>query len=642
MTNFETFGLPAALNACLTRMNYTAATPIQAQSIPAAMQGRDILGSAQTGTGKTAAFCIPLVNHLMNDPKACALVMTPTRELATQVMTVAQQLAGRESNIRTALLIGGDSMVKQFKQLNNRPRIIIGTPGRINDHLRRNRAMLEQTNFIVLDEADRMLDMGFTVQIDEVLKFLPQERQTLMFSATMPQKIAEFSKRYMKDPVRVAVAHQQATADNITHEIKRISSIEEKYTALSAELTARDGSIIIFVKTKRNADRMATRLQKDSFHAEAIHGDLKQSKRDRVIADFRAKKHRILVATDVASRGLDVPHVEHVINYDLPQVAEDYIHRIGRTARAGAKGNAMCFLLPSDNSMWSEINGILNPGEKQEGQHQFQPRRKPGQRLERNRGRSRDQFKPRDRDDNRSGAPRQDGEKRSYGEKRAYGEKRSYGEGRPQGEKRFSGEKRPFNGKKRFDRDERPQGEKKPFQNKAVSYHDARREDGGADETRFNNEHHSGEQRRSKGEYGPEGQKRQYGEKREGGQKRFYNEGKPRGEKRFNRDERPQGEKRFNRDERPQGERRPHGDARPQGEKRFNNDRPRDGEKRFNNAERPQGEKRFNRDERPQGEKRFHDNKKPGGSANPYRRSKNHNNGPNKNSNPDKGLFRAA
>ena len=361
MTDFQSFGLPAALNNALTRMNYTVATPIQAQAIPSALQGRDILGTAQTGTGKTAAFCIPLINHLMLNPSATALVMTPTRELATQVMTVAQQLAGREHNIRTALLIGGDSMVKQFKQLNNRPRLIIGTPGRINDHLRRNRNMLIDASFLVLDEADRMLDMGFTVQIDEVLKFLPAQRQTLMFSATMPQKIAEFSKRYMNNPVRVAVASQRASADNITHEIIRTTA-EGKYGELVKEIVARDGSIIVFVKTKRSADKMARRLQADSYNAEAIHGDLKQSRRDRVIRDFRDKKHRILVATDVASRGLDVPHVEHVINYDLPQVAEDYIHRIGRTARAGAKGSALALLIPSDGGQWSVINRLLNPG----------------------------------------------------------------------------------------------------------------------------------------------------------------------------------------------------------------------------------------------------------------------------------------
>lgn len=394
MTHFQSLGLPAALNEALARMNYKAATPIQAQAIPPALQGRDVLGSAQTGTGKTAAFCIPMITYLMKNPDATALVMTPTRELATQIMTVAHQMTNRQGGIQTALLIGGDSMGKQFRQLSAGPRLIIGTPGRINDHLRRNRNMLERTEFLVLDEADRMLDMGFTVQIDEVLKFLPHQRQTLMFSATFPHKIAEFSRRYMKDPVRVAVQPDRATAENIEHEIIHTTT-EEKYGELVKELTARDGSIIIFVKTKRGADRLAKKLHGESMNAEAIHGDLKQSRRDRVIRDFRAKKHRILVATDVAARGLDVPHVEHVINYDLPQVAEDYIHRIGRTARAGAKGRALCMLLPSDGGQWGVISRILNPGSRPERfaneEHRQCPsggRNKPRRSRNRNRNRN--------------------------------------------------------------------------------------------------------------------------------------------------------------------------------------------------------------------------------------------------------------
>ena len=360
MMNFETLGLPAALNAALTRMNYTVPTPIQAQAIPAALEGHDILGSAQTGTGKTAAFCIPLMAHLMKHANATALVMTPTRELAAQVMAVANQMAG-PNGIRTALLIGGAAMQPQFKQLAARPRLIIGTPGRINDHLRRNKYLLDAADFLVLDEADRMLDMGFSIQIDEILKFLPVKRQTLMFSATLPHKIIDFSKRYMRTPVRVAVQSEKPTADNIVHVVVPTTEAK-KYDDLVGEIEARSGSIIIFVKTKRGADKLVKKLREESIPADAIHGDLRQNKRDQVIKAFRDQKHRILVATDVASRGLDVPHVQHVINYDLPQVPEDYVHRIGRTARAGAKGQAMCFVTSADSGKWAAINRILNPG----------------------------------------------------------------------------------------------------------------------------------------------------------------------------------------------------------------------------------------------------------------------------------------
>ena len=633
MTTFDTFGLPEALNTCLKRMNFTTATPIQAQAIPAALQGRDILGTAQTGTGKTAAFCVPLINHLINNPKATALVMTPTRELAAQVLTVAREMAGHYTGIRTALLIGGDSMHRQFTQLRNNPRLIVGTPGRINDHLRRDRCMLEDTSFIVLDEADRMLDMGFTVQIDEVLRYLPEQRQTLMFSATMPPKIAEFSKRYMKEPVRVAVATQQATADNISHEIARISTNEEKYSTLVKEIVARTGSIIVFVKTKRGADRMATRLQKDSYDAEAIHGDLKQSKRDRVIRDFRAKKHRILVATDVAARGLDVPHVEHVINYDLPQVAEDYIHRIGRTARAGAKGNALCILLPSDNSMWAEINGILNPNEKvPAGRFERRPSPQGRNRGQKFGGEKRfageKKFQPRgDRPFNKD--KKFDGEKKFSGEKRFDGEKkfkprgdrpfnndrRPEGEARPNAENRYNGEKK-FDGEKRFDGEKKfkPRGDR-PF-NKDRKF-DGEKKFKPRGDRPFNND------RRPEGEARPNGENRYKGENRSNGENR------PQGEKRFDGEKKfkPRGDRPFNKDRRPDGDRRPQGENRPNSEQRPNSSN----YKGNNNA---QGEKRFD------GERKFEGRKKFGGPANPYRRSRKDNK--NKNGNPDKGLFRTA
>jgi superfamily II DNA/RNA helicase len=343
-------------------MNYTTPTPIQAQAIPLAMAGKDVLGTAQTGTGKTAAFAIPMITRLLASPRGGALVLSPTRELATQILDVVQQLLGTRSTLQAVLLIGGDSMPKQIAQLRGRPRIIVGTPGRINDHLERGTLMLGDTSFLVLDETDRMLDMGFGIQIDRILKFLPQTRQTLMFSATLPKEILAMSSRYLVKPERVAVGEVNKVAVKIQQDIVHVTD-GSKYDELTKQLKARTGSIVIFVKTKRSADRICIRLSKDGFKADTIHGDLHQRKRERVIQGFRDQKFRILVATDVASRGLDIPHIEHVINYDLPQVPEDYIHRIGRTARAGAEGSALCLISPDDSLKWRDIHKLLYPNE---------------------------------------------------------------------------------------------------------------------------------------------------------------------------------------------------------------------------------------------------------------------------------------
>jgi superfamily II DNA/RNA helicase len=362
MTDFSQFGLPAQLNVALERMKYTNPTPIQQKAIPLALNGSDILGSAQTGTGKTAAFGIPLVARVLNNPRGNAIVLTPTRELATQVMTVITQLLGQRSFIQAVLLIGGDSMHKQTAQLKMRPRIIVGTPGRINDHLERGNLILHDTNFLVLDETDRMLDMGFGIQIDRIVKFLPQARQTLMFSATLPPEIVKMSAKYLKNPERVAVGSVNAPIVKIQQEIIHVND-SGKYEELTKQITARDGSIIVFVKTKRSADRLSERLNKQGSKADTIHGDLHQRKREKVIQGFRDMRFRILVATDIAARGLDIPHIEHVINYDLPQCPEDYIHRIGRTGRNGSEGSAVCLISPDDGLKWRAIHRLMNPNE---------------------------------------------------------------------------------------------------------------------------------------------------------------------------------------------------------------------------------------------------------------------------------------
>lgn len=366
---FNKLNLPAPLLSSLTKMGFNQPTPIQEQAIPLALEGHDIMGTAQTGTGKTGAYSIPIIARLMNDPSAAALILTPTRELAGQVLTVIQQM-GDSAHLNTALLIGGDSMRKQMQQLQRRPRIIVGTPGRINDHLTRRSLNLQNVRMMVLDETDRMLDMGFSVQIEQILKYMPAERQTLMFSATLPRQILKISERYMNNPKRVSVGSTTAPAQDVTQSIIRTTE-GAKYDDLVAQLNSRKGSILVFVKTKFGAEKLAKKLSRANHHSDAIHGDLQQRQRDRVIAEFRAKEFRILVATDVASRGLDIPHIEHVINYDLPQCPEDYIHRIGRTARAGEKGEAVSLIAPSDGKKWNAILQMLNPGAAREkGAHQ--------------------------------------------------------------------------------------------------------------------------------------------------------------------------------------------------------------------------------------------------------------------------------
>jgi superfamily II DNA/RNA helicase len=365
MQHFDELNLPPALKSALTAMNFTIPTPIQAQAIPLAMDGRDVLGTAMTGSGKTAAFCIPMIARMLSNSRGTALIMLPTRELANQVEAVVKQLVGPYGTIKTALLIGGDSMPKQQAALRMRPRVIVGTPGRIIDHLQRGSLMLHDATYLVLDETDRMLDMGFEDQILQILKYLPQQRQTLLFSATLPPQILKLSEKYLKNPARVEVGETNKVADRIDNKSVNVAN-EDKYAMLVRELKERTGTVIIFVKAKHATEKLATKLKKSGFTADAIHGDLEQRQRERVLLAFREKRHRILVATDIASRGLDIPHIEHVVNYDLPQAPEDYIHRLGRTARAGAEGNAISFIAPEDTLKWRAIQKLLDPNIKHE------------------------------------------------------------------------------------------------------------------------------------------------------------------------------------------------------------------------------------------------------------------------------------
>ena len=358
--NFSELAIDVNLKNTLKNSNFINPTPIQSKSIPDALMGKDILGTAQTGTGKTLAFTIPLINKLILNKDTAGLIICPTRELAGQVMSAILKLTSEKINIGHALLIGGESMHRQLKQLNKRARIIVGTPGRINDHLKRKSLNLSKVSYLVLDETDRMLDMGFTPQIELILKFVPKNHQTLLFSATLPNNILRISQKYLNNPVRISVGSLVTTIEKIKQEVLQTIQ-EKKYSELINQLFERKGSILVFVKTKHGADRIVKKLKFDDHSAEAIHGNLRQSKRDRVIKGFRSGKYRILVATDVAARGLDIPLIEHVINFDLPQVPEDYIHRIGRTGRAGKNGSALTFLTTNDQRNWREIQKLVNP-----------------------------------------------------------------------------------------------------------------------------------------------------------------------------------------------------------------------------------------------------------------------------------------
>ena len=358
MQKFSDLSISLLVLDAIKKLKLIKPTPIQKISIPLALEGNDILGTAQTGTGKTYAFGIPLINHLTLDKDSYAIILTPTRELALQVSSALKDLTSMKNIIDTAVIIGGDPIQKQLKQL-KKARLVVGTPGRIHDHIRRKSLKLSKFNFLVLDETDRMLDMGFVDEIKSIIEKLPSH-QTLLFSATLPKKISDIAKNFMTNPQRVNVGEENTPLTNIKQEIKNVNQ-KEKFEHLKLELLEINGSVVLFVKTKRSADKIALKLRKDKFNAEAIHGDLRQSKREKVILKFRKNRFQILVATDVAARGLDIPHIEHVINYDIPQNPEDYIHRIGRTARAGAKGRALTFLTDGDKKNWNAIGKLINP-----------------------------------------------------------------------------------------------------------------------------------------------------------------------------------------------------------------------------------------------------------------------------------------
>ena len=366
MENFYKLGISKEILSNLKFLKLLKPTPVQQQAIRAGFEGKDILAIANTGTGKTAAFGIPIIERLNKNKSLSAIILTPTRELAIQVCNYLKDLMGKSIKIKTAVLIGGDSIKKQIELIKKEPRVFIGTPGRINDHISRKTLNLKSINILVLDETDRMLDMGFINQIQKIVNFLPQNRQTLLFSATLPSNIRSISEKYLNDPLKITVETKENILRNIDHSVLNIKQAE-KYERLLKELNARHGSILVFMKTKHSSKKIYLKLQKEGMSVNAIHGNIRQSKRLSILNKFRKQKFTVLIATDIASRGLDIPHIEHVINYDLPQRTEDYIHRIGRTARAGKKGSALSFISENDKKIWMDISKLITSTEKNVG-----------------------------------------------------------------------------------------------------------------------------------------------------------------------------------------------------------------------------------------------------------------------------------
>ena len=359
MQNFNQLGLSEESLKILKGLNFETPTPIQEKVIPLALKGIDILGTAQTGSGKTISYVLPIVENLRNNVNSKFLILTPTRELAEQVFNVVKIFLGYGKPFKAINLIGGKGIYSQINQLKRNPQIIIGTPGRINDHLERKSLNLKNCSLVVLDEMDRMLDMGFGYQVDMILKFIDKRRQMILLSATLPPQILKISTKYLSDPSRISIKNNEVLETNIKQRI--INTIpNEKIKVLAEQIEEREGSILIFVKTKIGADKVVKKLKAKSIKANALHGGMRQNKRSKIMQNFRDEKFRILVATDIASRGLDVPHIEHIINYDMPQASEDFIHRIGRTARAGSVGEAVSFLTPKDSRIWKSIERLLD------------------------------------------------------------------------------------------------------------------------------------------------------------------------------------------------------------------------------------------------------------------------------------------
>ncbi|HEY7233007.1 MAG TPA: DEAD/DEAH box helicase [Gemmatimonadaceae bacterium] len=356
---FDALGLSDEVLRAVRDAGYIQPTPIQQQAVPLILKGRDVMGLAQTGTGKTAAFTLPIIERLSGGPRRTrVLILTPTRELCVQVEGSFKKYA-RYAPLAVASVYGGVPLEPQERQLRAGVDVVVATPGRLIDHLERQNVAFDDLEVLVLDEADRMLDMGFAPQISRVVSNVPPYRQTLLFSATMPPEVEALARRYLRKPVVVQVGRRSAAANTVTHYVYPVP--RDRKSALLADLLKREGmeSVLVFTRTKHGADRVVRHLEHDGIPAAAMHADKTQPQRTRALDDFKAGRVRVLVATDIAQRGLDISGITHVINYDVPQQAEDYVHRIGRTGRAASEGDAFTFMAPDEIAMVRTIERVI-------------------------------------------------------------------------------------------------------------------------------------------------------------------------------------------------------------------------------------------------------------------------------------------
>ncbi len=353
---FGGLGIAPKLLDVLLRLGFKTPTSIQYKTIPVAVEGKDIIGIAQTGTGKTLAFGIPLVQQILKTGKGKGLIILPNRELALQINESIQKI-GRGFGIKTAVLIGGSPIRPQIRTIRDNPHVIIGTPGRIIDHIKQRTLNLHDITILVLDEADRMFDMGFAPQINKILQVVPKNRQTMLFSATMPDGIVKIASNHMKLPVRVEIARSGTTAENIEHELFVVKK-DQKFPLLRKLLEEYKGSVLIFLRIKFGARKICNDLRNVGISAAEIHSNRSLGQRREALEGFKLGRYRVLVATDIASRGIDVKGIELVINFDLPENPGDYVHRIGRTGRAGMAGKAISFALPDQGSKVREIERL--------------------------------------------------------------------------------------------------------------------------------------------------------------------------------------------------------------------------------------------------------------------------------------------
>ena len=354
--SFDGLGIAPKILEMLDRMKFTVPTPIQHKTIPIAIEDKDIIGVAQTGTGKTLAFVIPIIQRLAQR-KGRALILVPTRELAIQVNEMFQKIA-QLFGIKTAVIIGGASMHLQLKALRKNPRVLVATPGRLVDHMERRTVLLADVNVLVLDEADRMLDMGFLPQIERIIKFVPRNRQTMLFSATIPGEIVRMAAAHMKLPIHVEVAPSGTTAERIIQEVFIVKQSSKRQLLIKL-LDRYHGPVLIFSRTKIGAKKIARGLQRMNYRAAEIHSNRSLAQRKEALDGFKSGKYKILVATDIAARGIDVTGIELVINYDLPDDTENYVHRIGRTGRAGHEGRAISFATPEQGKDVRNVEKLI-------------------------------------------------------------------------------------------------------------------------------------------------------------------------------------------------------------------------------------------------------------------------------------------